>query len=258
MSNYKHLTFTVENNIGYLTLNRPQKKNAINDELCLEIEQVFINLPAGLAVIIFGGNGPEFCSGLDLSEHTAREPFEVVLHSRMWHRTFSHIQNSGIPIVAAMHGAVIGGGLELAICAHVRVSDESTFYRLPEGRHGIFVGGGASVRVARTIGAGRMTEMMLTGRTLDAYEGERLGLAHYVVPKGESMAKAQELANIIATNSRFSNWAMATGLTRIDNMSSDDGLYTESLITGITQTSGEVKERIDSFLNRKKNKPAAE
>ena len=232
MSNYQHLTFSVDNSIGHLTLNRPNKKNAINDALCLEIEQVFINMPKDVSVILFSGNGPEFCSGLDLSEHTAREPFEVVVHSRMWHRVFSHISNSGIPIVAALHGAVIGGGLELAICAHVRVSDETTFYRLPEGRHGIFVGGGASVRVAQTIGHGRMTEMMLTGRTLNAADGERLGLAHYVVPKGTAMEKAQELAETIATNSRLSNWAMASG---------------------ITQTSGEVKERIDAFLNRKKS-----
>ncbi|MBS99133.1 MAG: enoyl-CoA hydratase [Oceanospirillaceae bacterium] len=252
MNEYRHLTFSIEEGIGHLTLNRPEKKNAINDALCLEIEDVFRNLPSDLNVILLSGNGPEFCSGLDLSEHTAREPFEVVNHSRMWHRVFSYIRNSSVPVVAAMHGAVIGGGLELAACAHVRVSDETTFYRLPEGRHGIFVGGGASVTVARIIGAGRMTEMMLTGRTLNAEDGERLGLAHYIVPKGEALAKAQELAATIATNSRFSNWAMATGLSRIDNMSAEEGLYTESLITGITQTSGEVKERIDSFLNRKK------
>ncbi|MBV1789684.1 crotonase/enoyl-CoA hydratase family protein [Marinobacterium sp. D7] len=252
MSEYRHLTFSVEDGIGYLTLNRPEKKNAINDALCLEIEDVFRALPSDLNVIVLSGNGPEFCSGLDLSEHTAREPFEVVQHSRMWHRVFSHIRNSGVPVVAAMHGAVIGGGLELASCAHVRVSDETTFYRLPEGRHGIFVGGGASVNVARVIGAGRMTEMMLTGRTLNAEEGERLGLAHYVVAKGKAYEKACELAATIATNSRYSNWAMTTGLNRIDNMSSDDGLYTESLIAGMTQTSGEVKERIDAFLNRKK------
>lgn len=252
MTDYRYLTFSVSDGIGHLALNRPEKKNAINDQLCLEIEDVFRNLPGDLSVILLTGNGPEFCSGLDLSEHTAREPFEVVEHSRMWHRVFGYIRNSSLPVVAAMHGAVIGGGLELAACAHVRVSDESTFYRLPEGRHGIFVGGGASVTVARIIGANRMTEMMLTGRTLNAEEGERLGLAHYVVPKGAATAKARELAATIATNSRFSNWAMATGLSRIENMSAEEGLYTESLISGITQSSGEVKERIDKFLNRKK------
>jgi (methylthio)acryloyl-CoA hydratase len=155
-----------------------------------------------------------------------------------------------------MQGAVIGGGLELAICAHVRVSETSTFYRLPEGRHGIFVGGGASVNVARVIGTSRMTEMMLTGRDVDADEGYRIGLAHYVVPEGESLAKARAIAANIATNSQYSNWAMTTGLSRISSMSTEEGLYTESLICGITQTSDEVKARIESFLNRKKNTPA--
>src|SRR5690554_8226108 len=82
MTDYRYLTFTVTDGIGHLALNRPEKKNAINDHLCLEIEDVFRNLPSDLDVIMLTGNGPEFCSGLDLSEHTAREPFEVVEHSR--------------------------------------------------------------------------------------------------------------------------------------------------------------------------------
>ncbi len=252
MSNYQYINFSVSEGIGHLQLNRPEKKNAINDSLCLEIEQAFINMPSEVKVIVLSGSGPEFCAGLDLSEHTAREPFEVVKHSNMWHRVFAHIRDSGIPVVAAMQGAVIGGGLELAICAHVRVTEQGTFYRLPEGRHGIFVGGGASVNVANVIGASRMTEMMLTGRDVDAEEGYRIGLGHYVVENGQSFGKAMEIAAGIAQNSQYSNWAMTTGLSRINNMSSQEGLYTESLICGITQTSEEVKARIDAFLNRKK------
>ncbi|MEJ2045339.1 MAG: crotonase/enoyl-CoA hydratase family protein [Reinekea sp.] len=252
MPEYQYLTFHVDKNIGQMHLNRPEKKNAINDALCLEIEDVFRTLPSDVSVILFTGEGPEFCSGLDLAEHTAREPFEVVNHSRMWHRVFNYISNSGIPVVAALHGAVIGGGMELAMRAHVRVAEQSTFYRLPEGRHGIFVGGGASVSVARVIGTGRMTEMMLTGRVYDAQEGQTLGLSHYLVENGQGFEKAHELAATIATNSRFSNWAMVNGLSRIDSMSADDGLFTESLLTGITQSSGEVAERIGEFLNRKK------
>lgn len=252
MRDYQNLVFSVDNGIGHIELNRPDKKNAINDKLCLEIEQVFINMPEEVRVIIFSGRGPEFCSGLDLTEHSAREPFEVVKHSNMWHRTFGHIQKSGLPVVAAMQGAIIGGGLELAACAHVRVIEDNSYFRLPEGRHGIFVGGGGSRNVARIIGAGRMTEMMLTGRTMDAEEGYRLGLAHYIVENGTSLAKARELAAIIATNSPQSNWAMTTGLLHIDSMSHEDGLYTESVITGMTQTSPEVQARLNSFLNRKK------
>jgi enoyl-CoA hydratase/carnithine racemase len=252
MTEYTHLEWQIDNGIGRLTLNRPEKKNAINDALCLEIEDVFRNLDSAVRVIILSGNGSVFCSGLDLSEHTAREPFEVVNHSRMWHRTFGHIRNSGIPVIAAMHGAVIGGGLELAANAHIRIAEQGTFYRLPEGRHGIFVGGGASVTVGKIIGIGRMTEMMLTGRTLDTNEGQTYGLSHYIVEQNQSLSKAEELAEIVGSNSPYSNWAMTTGLNRINSMSDDDGLYTESLLTGMTQTSGEVKERIDKFLNRKK------
>lgn len=254
MTTYQFIQYSVENGVGHLRLNRPEKKNAINDALCLEIEHVFINLSDDVNVIVLSGSGPEFCAGLDLAEHKAREPFEVVKHSNMWHRVFGHISNSGIPVVAAMQGAVIGGGLELAICAHVRVTEKGTFYRLPEGRHGIFVGGGASVNVARVIGTSRMTEMMLTGRDVDAEEGYRLGLGHYVVENGAALEKAMEIAAGIATNSKYSNWAMTTGLARISSMAADDGLYTESLICGITQTSEEVKARIEAFLNRKKNK----
>jgi enoyl-CoA hydratase/carnithine racemase len=252
MAHYKHLNWLVNEGIGRLELARPEKKNAINNVLCEEIEDVFRKLPGDVRVIILSGQGSEFCSGLDLAEHTAREPFEVVNHSRMWHRTFNHIRNSGVPVIATMQGGVIGGGLELATNTHVRVAEEGTYYRLPEGRHGIFVGGGASVNVANIIGTGRMTEMMLTGRTLSTDEGQAYGLSHYVVEQGAGLAKAEELAATIATNSTYSNWAMTTGLNRIMSMSNDDGLYTESLLAGITQTSGEVKERIDKFLNRKK------
>lgn len=253
MATYEYINFSVEDGIGHLELNRPEKKNAINDKLCLEIEHVFINLTDEVRVILLSGAGPEFCAGLDLKEHKAREPFEVVKHSNMWHRVFGHIQNSGIPVVAAMQGAVIGGGLELGICAHVRVAEKGTFYRLPEGRHGIFVGGGASVNVSDVIGTSRMTEMMLTGRDVDSEEGLRIGLSHYVVDNGHSIEKARELAATIATNSKYSNWAMTTGLRHINNMSASEGMYTESLLCGITQTSEEVKARIDAFLNRKKN-----
>ena len=171
-------------------------------------------------------------------------------HSQWWHRIFNRIQLGGIPVIAALHGAVIGGGLELATASHVRVAEPDTFYQLPEGRHGIFVGGGASVRVAKIIGPGRMCEMMLTGRKYSATEGQALGLSHYLVGAGESMSKARELALRISENAPMANWAMVTAISRIDNMATDDGFYTESLTAALTQTSDEVQARIGSFLNK--------
>ena len=234
-----------------ITLARPAKRNAVSDRLLRALDEALTAMPDGTRAIILAGEGDHFCAGLDLTEHQHREPFGVMQHSRWWHRIFDRIQNGGIPVIAALHGAVIGGGLELASATHVRVAEPDTIYQLPEGRHGIFVGGGASVRVAKIIGPGRMCEMMLTGRILDAEEGQRLGLSHYLVGPGEGLAKAQQLARRIAENAPMANWAMCTAIARIDNMATDDGLFVESLTAALTQTSPEVAERIGSFLNRK-------
>jgi len=238
-----------------ITLNRPAKRNAVSDRLLDALEKTWDARPEGTRAVILAGAGDHFCAGLDLSEHQHREPFGVMLHSQGWHRLFNKIQLSGMPVVCVMHGAVIGGGLELATATHVRIAEPSTIYQLPEGRHGIFVGGGASVRVARIVGPGRMCEMMLTGRIFNADEGQQLGLSHYLVGKGEGMAKAVELAKRIAENAPLANYAMVTAIQRISNMSTDDGFYVESLTAAMTQTSPEVVARIGEFLQRKGKGP---
>jgi (methylthio)acryloyl-CoA hydratase len=159
-----------------------------------------------------------------------------------------------VPVVAAMQGAVIGGGLELAAATHVRVAELSAFYALPEGQRGIFVGGGATVRVARLIGAGRMVEMMLTGHVYDAEEGQRLGLSHHLVGAGEALPRALELAERIAQNAVMTNHAILQAIGRIADMSAGDGLFTESLMAALVQTGPEVRERLQGFLDRRQAK----
>jgi len=238
-----------------VTLARPDKRNAVNDRLLTALEAAFGSRPDRTRVIILAAEGDHFCAGLDLVEHQHRDPFGVLQHSQWWHRIFERIQQGGVPVVAALRGAVIGGGLELAAATHVRVAEPDAMYQLPEGRHGIFVGGGASVRVAKILGPGRMCEMMLTGRIYDAEEGQRLGLSHYLVGKGESLGKARELAQRIAQNAPIANWAMVTAIARIDDMASSEGLYVESLTAALTQTGPEVAERIGHFLQRKLQGP---
>ena len=254
-ANEQLVVTSYKENIYTITLNRPAKRNAVSDRLLIALDKAFDETPEDTRVIILAGEGDHFCAGLDLAEHQHREPFGVMKHSQWWHRIFHRIQFGGIPVVAALHGAVIGGGLELATATHVRIAEPTTIFQLPEGRHGIFVGGGASVRVAKIIGPGRMCEMMLTGRIYNAEDGYRLGLAHYLVEKGEGLAKAWELAKRISENAPMSNWAMSTAIARIDNMASDDGFYTESLTAALTQTSPEVAERIGGFLKRKGKGP---
>lgn len=233
-----------------LTLARPAKRNAIDSALLGALEEAVGALPAATGAILIAGQGPHFCAGLDLTEHRGRDAQAVFAISQRWQRLFSRLQDSGLPIVVALSGAVIGGGLELAALGHVRVADRTTFYQLPEGRHGVFVGGGGSVRIARLIGADRMGEMMLTGRRLDADEGARLGLSHYLVGPGEALARAEALARQVLENASLANWAIVSALPRIAEMSAGNGFFVESLTAALTQTGPEVAGRIGAFLDK--------
>jgi enoyl-CoA hydratase/carnithine racemase len=248
------LEISLDGPIATLTMNRPGKRNAMCDGLLLEIEAFFAHPPSGIRVVILTGTEGHFCSGLDLSEHVARDAEGTLRHSRNWHRVMELVQFSGLPVVSAMFGAVIGGGLELAAATHVRVAEPSVLFQLPEGRRGIFVGGGASVRVGRILGADRMCEMMLTGRSYGAEEGLALGLCHYLVPQGQALTRAQELASRIASNAQLSNFMMIQALARIDDMSRQDGLFTESLCAAVSQTSRDAEEGLSAFLEKRQPK----
>ncbi|HYD76131.1 crotonase/enoyl-CoA hydratase family protein [Ramlibacter sp.] len=240
--------------IAVVRLNRAAKRNALSDGLVLAIRDAFQNLPDTARAAVLCGDGDHFCAGLDLSELQERDAGAGLHHSRMWHAALEEVQFGPVPVVAALHGAVVGGGLELAAACHVRVADESTFYALPEGSRGIFVGGGGSVRIPRLIGAARMADMMLTGRVYDAQQGERAGFAQYLVPQGQSLAKALELAGRIAQNAPLTNYALMHALPRIAEQPADQGYLTEALMAAIAQSAPEAKERVRAFLEGRAGK----
>ncbi|CAM4150253.1 crotonase/enoyl-CoA hydratase family protein [Comamonas aquatilis] len=234
--------------VAIIRLQRAAKRNALSDGLILGLRDVFQNLPASVRAAVVDGDGPHFCAGLDLSELSERDASQGVLHSRMWHDALQQLQFGAVPVVAALHGAVVGGGLELASACHIRVADSSTFFALPEGSRGIFVGGGGSVRIPRLIGASRMADMMFTGRVYNAEDGERIGLAQYVVPEGQALVKAVELALRIAENAPMTNYALMHALPRIAEQPADQGLMTEALMAAVAQSAPEAKHRLQDFL----------
>ncbi|WP_293451294.1 crotonase/enoyl-CoA hydratase family protein [Planktotalea sp.] len=234
-----------------ITMNRPEKRNAMSDAFIENLESAFAGLPKAVKVVILTGTGGHYCSGLDLAEHKERSTEDGIYHSRNWHRILDMIQLGGRPVVSAMYGAVIGGGLEIAAATHVRIAEPSCIFQLPEGRRGIFVGGGATVRVGRILGADRMTEMMLTGRKYNSEEALCLGLAHYAVGEGEAMALAQELAGKIARNAPLSNYFMVQAISRIEDMSKSDGMFTESLCAALSQTTPDAQEGLQAFLEKR-------
>lgn len=245
------LKIEIDGPIATLTMNRPGKRNAMCDELLDAIDGFFSNPPKDVRVVIMTGTEGHYCSGLDLSEHVARDAEGTMRHSRNWHSVMEKIQFGGLPVISAMFGAVIGGGLEMAAATHVRIAEPSTIFQLPEGMRGIFVGGGASVRVGRILGADRMCEMMLTGRKYTSEEGLSLGLTHYAVGEGEALDLARKLAAKIAKNATLSNYMMIQAISRIEDMAKADGLFMESMCAAVSQTSKDAEEGLKAFLEKR-------
>jgi (methylthio)acryloyl-CoA hydratase len=257
-SNLISIEFTGDaQEVAVIRLTRPTKRNAINDALMAAIREAFETMPSHVRAAVIAGEGDHFCAGLDLSELQERDAGQGMMHSRSWHTALERVQFGPMPVVAALHGAVVGGGLELASSCHIRVADESTFYALPEGSRGIFVGGGGSVRIPKLIGAARMADMMFTGRVYSAVEGEKVGLAQYLVPKGQAFEKAVELAKRIAQNAPLTNYALMHALPRIAEQNADHGFFTESMMAAIAQSAPEAKARVKAFLDGKAAKVQA-
>jgi (methylthio)acryloyl-CoA hydratase len=254
MTTRKDLHLDIRGPVAVVRLTRPAKRNALSDGLILALRDTFQQLPDTVRAAVIDGDGDHFCAGLDLSELKDRDAGAGMHHSRMWHAALEEVQYGPVPVIAALHGAVVGGGLELASCCHIRVADETTFYALPEGSRGIFVGGGGAVRIPKLIGVARMTDMMLTGRVYNAEDGERIGFAQYLVPKGQAFDKAMELAERVAQNAPLTNYALMHALLRIAEQPADQGFLTEALMAAIAQSAPEAKERVRAFLEGRASK----
>jgi len=242
--------------VAVLKLARPEKRNALDDPTVSGLAAFFDTVPADIHAVVLCGEGEHFSAGLDLTELTERDVFAGVEHSRSWHRAFERIEFGRVPVVAVLQGAVIGGGLELAAAAHVRVAERSAFYALPEASRAIFLGGGGTVRLPPLIGASRVMDMILTGRTLGAEEGQAIGLSHYLVDNGAGLAKGLELAHRIAGNAPFTNYAVMQLLPRIARSDPAAGFATEALAAAIAQGEAEAKERLKAFLEKRAPKVA--
>lgn len=252
------ISISTDGPVTHIRLERPAKRNALSDHLILALEHAFTHLPEGTRAVVMSGSGEHFCAGLDLSEIKGRTSVEGLHHSRMWHRTFDLIAQGPVPVIAAIHGACVGGGMELAASCHIRVVDETGYFAFPEGARGIFVGGGGSVRAPKLIGAHRMLDMMLTGRVYKAAEAVPVGFAQYLVEAGQAQSKAMALAHKIAGNAPMTNYALLQALPRIVEQTTDHGLFTEALMASIVETAPEAQERLTAFLEGRAAKVKAE
>ena len=204
---------------------------------------------------MLSGEGAHFCAGLDLSEVTEQSVAEGIVHSRKWHAAFDLIQYGPVPVIAVLHGAVVGGGLELAATAHLRVAEASSFYGLPEGpaRH---------LRRRQRLGAHPAPDRRVAHDRHDAHRPRlrcrrrpgRRASSNYLVADGEGLTKALALARKIATNAPLSNYAITQALPRIAEMAPAEGLFVESLMSAIAQGDEAAKTRVRDFLEKRAGK----
>ena len=206
---------------------------------------------AGVSAVVLRAEGPHFCAGLDLVEHLKadRSPEEFWRICLRWHEAFNKMEYGGVPIIAALKGAVVGGGLELASAAHIRVADASTYFALPEGQRGLFTGGGATIRVGALIGKARLIDMMLTGRVYQGAEAMTVGLCQHLV-EGSTDEKALQLADAAAQNLPLTNFAICSAVSHVQNMSGLDAAYAEAAIAGIVNTQPAARERLAGFADK--------
>lgn len=249
LSNSSFVRVETSGDIGLVTLSRPDKRNAMNEEMISAIGDIFAAPPKQWKAILIKADGDHFSAGLDLSEHRSRSPEEVMEISAHWHRATQFVADSRVPVICALKGFVIGAGLELASAAHVRFADPAARFCLPEGRRGIFVGGGASVRVSRLIGVSRLMEMMLSGREVECREAISIGLCQRISSAGNTDEDAMAYAREVAGNAPLSNRMILLGLAQIGEMPPAPGLFTESLAAALTQTSPEAVDRINAFFD---------
>jgi enoyl-CoA hydratase len=198
---YQNLIVDVRDGVACVTVNRPDKLNALDDRTMDELQAAFSALaddPAVRGVILTGAGEKAFVAGADIAELSAQSPVAGQQRSLRGQKVLDRIEGLGKPVIAAVNGFALGGGCELALACHVRVAAEGARLGTPEVKLGIMCGYGGTQRLPRLVGKGRALEMLLTGEMVDAQEALRIGLVNRVVPPGAEREEAVKLARKIA------------------------------------------------------------
>jgi len=252
---YKTLIYEKKDNIGILTINRPDKLNAISNELTSELSKLLddIEKDEGLRVLIITGKGDKaFVAGADIKELVDRDARQGRKVSQERQEIFSHIENLQIPVIAAVNGYALGGGLELALACSIRICSDKAQFGAPEVKLGIIPGDGGTQRLPRLIGLGRAMELILTGDFIDAQEAFRIGLVNKVFPLEELMGKAMELARKIASRPPLAIRYAKEAVNRSQEGDTASGFALESYLHALSCTTEDKKEGVSAFLEKRK------
>ncbi len=251
---YETIILDRKEGIGYLTINRPKVFNAINNQMIEEMKRAIEEFHQDklVGVVIITGTGKAFQTGADIEELSQMSPLEILQWNQGVVENFDALEKMRQPVIAAINGYALGGGLELALACTIRIAADSAKMGLPEVKIGILPGAGGTQRLPRLIGKGLAAEMILTGEMIDAKEAYRIGLVNRVVPAKQLMATAEEIGRKILRNAPIAV-ALAKDAIEVGKNLPLDGAIQYAQKNCITCFSTEdMKEGTAAFLEKRK------
>ena len=254
MADYQFLQVSSEDGVATVTINRPDKLNALNAATVAEIDRAFRQIAADDTVggvILTGAGAKAFVAGADIAELATMDPLGGIRVSRQGQDAFRFIEQMRKPVLAAVNGFALGGGLELALACHLRVAAANARFGLPEVKLGIIPGYGGTVRLPRLVGRGRALELILTGDMIDATEAHRIGLVNKVVEPDTLTDAARGLIGRMLANGPV---ALALTLESVDHAqatSTTEALTLESNLFGLLAGTEDMREGMQAFLEKR-------
>ena len=254
---YLNLLAEITDGVATVTVNRPEKRNPLNRETVAALDDCFRDLAANpdvKAIILTGAGEKAFVAGADLNQVTGLDAMQGREWGRVGQAVFSRIESMEKPVIAAINGWALGGGLELAMSCHIRIAAETARMGQPEVKLGIVPGYGGTQRLARIIGRGRALEMLLTGDPIDAAEAYRIGLVNHIAPANELMTKAREIAGKILKNGPVAVALILQAVNRGLEMPLPQALEWEASQFGLSCATEDIKEGTRAFLEKREPK----
>ena len=250
---YSTLSLDVADRVATLSVNRPDKLNALNDTTVGELGDAIAEIRArdDIAGVIVTGAGRAFIAGADIAELSAQGPFDGKTRALRGQAVLRQFETSPKPVIAAVNGFALGGGCELAMACHVRIASENAKFGQPEVKLGIGPGYGGSQRLPRLVGRGRALQLLLTGEMIDAAEALRIGLVNRVVPAAELMDSARAMMRQILANGPIAVALCIEAVNAGLDVPLDEALLLEANHFGLLASTADMREGMRAFLEKR-------
>jgi enoyl-CoA hydratase len=251
---YETLLFDVRDAIAFITLNRPDKLNALNDQVVEELSHAAERVASEDAIrgaILTGAGSKAFAAGADIADLARQGPFDGKARALRGQAMLRRFETCGKPVIAAVNGYALGGGCELAMACHLRIASETARFGQPEVKLGIAPGYGGTQRLPRLVGKGNALFLILTGEPIDAREAHRIGLVNKVVPPAELLGAAEQTLRAILAMGPLAVRLALEAVDRGMEMTLDDGLLLEANHFGLLAATQDMKEGLTAFLEKR-------